>query len=646
MKLYAVGVGPGSPDLLTVRAAEILRRVPIVFSPLSAMGTASRALEVVGPYLDASRQQIVELSFPMEKEQDELEEDWEEAAGQIAEYLAPNKDGAYVAIGDISLYATFAYVQRLLARDYPQIQIEILPGIPSFSGVAALLGTPYATADDRIAILPATFGRDNLRQVFRDFETIILMKVNRVLEEVIDALEAEGLADQAVFVTKCGMPDQEVVTDIRSLRFAPRPSYFSIIMVGKNVEFGGMWRPASATARTPGQPKALPATPPVVAATGIGQALSTDLRATADAAIEVIRVGRCSSQRRIERIGGVEASGDSIAAAPPEAPASVAPCQKPAPAEASPQPATPPPTPVSAAPENGAAVAPSRPGGNLFLVGFGPGNHEHLTFRAREAIAEAEVIIGYRTYVRLVKDLIQGKEVHYTGMTEELERARKAVNFAYQGRKVALISSGDIGIYGMAGPAIEILKERGWRPGCGVGFEVIPGVTALSSCGSILGAPVMHDFVAISLSNLLTPWELIVRRIEAAGQGDFIVALYNPKSGRRTQQIVETQKILLKYKRPDTPVGIVKSGHRKGQRVVITTLADMLNHEIGMLTTIIVGNAATFVWENMMITPRGYQNKYLLESLDMRAAAALAGQMAGAAVGINPDMGLEGQARP
>lgn len=645
MRLYAIGVGPGAPDLLTVRAAEILRRVPIVFSPLSAMGTASRALEVVRPYLDPSRQQVVELSFPMEKEQDELEEDWEEAAGQIAEYLAPDKEGAYIAIGDISLYATFAYVQRLLARDYPQLQIEILPGIPSFSGVAALLGTPYATADDRIAILPATFGRDNLRQVFRDFETIILMKVNRVLEEVIDALEAEGLADQAVFVTQCGMPDQEVVTDIRSLRFAPRPSYFSIIMVGKNVEFGGMWRPASATARTPGKPKTLPATVPGMAATDTSQIPATSLRAHADAAIQVIRAGRCASPRRLESLGAAGASGDPIVAAPRVALSSVAHCEQPAPAEATSPPATPPPTPVSAAADDGAAVEPSKPGGKLFLVGFGPGNHEHLTFRAREAIAEAEVIIGYRTYVRLVKDLIQGKEVHYTGMTEELERARKAVNFAYQGRKAALISSGDIGIYGMAGPAIEILRERGWRPGCGVEFEVIPGVTALSSCGSILGAPVMHDFVAISLSNLLTPWELIVRRIEAAGQGDFIVTLYNPKSGRRTQQIVETQKILLKYKRPDTPVGIVKSGHRKGQRVVVTTLADMLNHEIGMLTTIIVGNAATFVWEGMMITPRGYQNKYLLQSLDVQAAAALAQQMAGAEVGIDPYMGLKEQPR-
>ncbi|MBI3780653.1 MAG: precorrin-3B C(17)-methyltransferase [candidate division NC10 bacterium] len=623
MKLYAVGVGPGSPDLLTVRAAEILRRVPIVFSPLSAMGMTSRALEVVGPYLDPSRQQIVELSFPMEKEQDELEEDWEEAAAQIAEHLTPDKEGAYITIGDISLYATFAYVQRLLARDYPQLEIEVVPGIPSFSGVAALLGTPYATADDRIAILPATFGRDNLRQVLRDFETIILMKVSRVLEEVIDALEAEGLADQAVFVTKCGMPDQEVVTDIRSLRFGARPSYFSIIMVGKNVEFGGMWRPASVTTRTPGQPK----TPPAV--------IASERRAAADAAIEVIRAGRCSSQRLIERAGPAKA-GDPITAPPPVVPLPVADGVKTAPGGPPPV-LTPSPAPVSA--------APLQAGGKLFLVGFGPGNHEHLTFRAREAIAEAEVIIGYRTYVRLVKDLIQGKEVHYTGMTEELERARKAVDFAYQGRKVALISSGDIGIYGMAGPAMEILKERGWRPGCGVDFEVIPGVTALSSCGSVLGAPVMHDFVAISLSNLLTPWELIVRRIEAAGRGDFIVALYNPKSGRRTQQIVETRKILLKYKRPDTPVGIVKSGHRKGQRVVVTTLADMLSHEIGMLTTIIVGNAATFVWENMMITPRGYQHKYLLESLDMQSADALAEQMAGAAVGIDPDMGLKGKAR-
>src|SRR5260370_7157263 len=158
----------------------------------------------------------------------------------------------------------------------------------------------------------------------------------------------------------------------------------------------------------------------------------------------------------------------------------------------------------------------------------------------------------------------------------------------------------------MAGPALEILKEKGGRRGCGVGVGVVPGVTGVWGWGFGLGAPIIHDFAAISLSNLLTPWEVIVKRIEAAAVADYIIALYNPKSGRRTQQIVETQKILLKYRRPDTPVGIVKSGLRQGQRVVQTTLADMLNHEIGMLTTILVSNSTPFTYEALMTAPRGY----------------------------------------
>src|SRR5487761_838228 len=197
--------------------------------------------------------------------------------------------------------------------------------------------------------------------------------------------------------------------------------------------------------------------------------------------------------------------------------------------------------------------------GKLMLVGFGPGQHDHLTFRGRAAIEEAEVIIGYTTYIKLVKPLCEGKQVIYTGMTEELSRARKAIDLAYEGRRVALISSGDVGVYGMAGPSFEILKERGWRRGEGIEVEVIPGVTAASSCASVLGAPLMHDFCTISLSDLLTPWNLIVERIDAAAKADFVVALYNPKSGRRTKQIVEAQQILLRYRSAKTPVGLVKS---------------------------------------------------------------------------------------
>jgi len=582
MKLYAIGVGPGAPDLLTLRAVEILKRVPVVFSPLSAMGTTSRALDVVRGVLDPSRQQIIELTFPMQKEQDELEGEWEEAAEEIVEQLRRHGEGAFITIGDVSLYSTFIYVQRILETQHPDLVVEMVPGIPSFSAMTALMGMPYGQGDDRIAILPATFGPERIAAVLRDFETVILMKVNRVIDEVLDTLEQLGLIEHATFVTKCGMPDQSVVYDVRTLR-GQRPSYFSILLVTK-------------TARPSGTGVA---SPPVN--------LATDVPLTAP----------------------------PINGAPRTAPSAPPLTSEPA------APAAPPLTSEPAAPTGGSSAPQvlSARGGKLFLVGFGPGNHDHLTFRARTAIGEAEVIIGYRTYVRLVRELIEGKEVHYTGMTEELDRARKAVDLAYAGRKVALISSGDVGIYGMAGPALEILKEKGWRRGCGVDVEVVPGVTALSACGSVLGAPIIHDFAAISLSNLLTPWEVIVKRIEAAAAADYIIALYNPKSGRRTQQIVETQKILLNHRRPTTPVGIVKSGLRQGQRVVQTTLADMLRHEIGMLTTILVGNSTTFTYEGLMITPRGYQHKYELASLDGVAAEASQAMMAAATLGIDPFLG-------
>jgi len=564
MKLYAIGVGPGAPDLLTLRAAEILKRVPVVFSPLSAMGTTSRALEVVRAMIDPTRQQVVELTFPMQKEQDELEGEWEDAATEIVEQLRRHGEGAFITIGDVSLYSTFIYVQRILDAQYPDVIIEMVPGIPSFSAMTALMGMPYGQGDDRIAILPATFGPERIAAVLREFDTVILMKVNRVIDEVLDMLEQLGLTDHATFVTKCGMPDQDVVYDVRTLR-GQRPSYFSILLVTKTARPSGTIVTPLALNRVPNEPLAAPRAVN-------GGALALTVRDSAATTAE--------------------------------------------------------------APE-----VPSRPGGKLFLVGFGPGNHDHLTFRAREAIGEAEVVIGYRTYVRLVRELIAGKEVHYTGMTEELDRARKAVDFAYAGRKVALISSGDVGIYGMAGPALEILKEKGWRRGDGVEVEVVPGVTALSACGSVLGAPIIHDFAAISLSNLLTPWEAIVKRIEAAAAADYIIALYNPKSGRRTQQIVETQKIVLRYRRPETPVGIVKSGLRQGQRVVQTTLIDMLNHEIGMLTTILIGNSTTFTYEGLMITPRGYQHKYELGSLEGAAAEASAAMMTDATLGIDPFLG-------
>lgn len=252
--------------------------------------------------------------------------------------------------------------------------------------------------------------------------------------------------------------------------------------------------------------------------------------------------------------------------------------------------------------------------GKLYVVGFGPGSFDHITARAVEALQDSDLIIGYKTYVDLIRGLLTKQTVVSTGMTEEVSRAQEAVKQAELGKKVAVISSGDSGVYGMAGLMYEVLIEKGWKEASGVEIEVIPGISAINSCASLLGAPIMHDSCTISLSDHLTPWDLIAKRVDAAAQADFVIALYNPRSGRRTRQIIETQRILLKYRSPDTPVGLVKSAYRDRQSIIMTTLSDMLNHEIGMLTTVIIGNSSTFFYDNKMITPRGYQRKYTLGS--------------------------------
>ncbi|MHB1427464.1 MAG: precorrin-3B C(17)-methyltransferase [Rhodocyclaceae bacterium] len=248
--------------------------------------------------------------------------------------------------------------------------------------------------------------------------------------------------------------------------------------------------------------------------------------------------------------------------------------------------------------------------GKIMLVGLGPGSHDHLTARARAAIAEADVVIGYATYIRLVAELLDGKEVVKKGMTEELDRAVEALDRARQGKKVALVSSGDAGVYGMAGPTYEVLFQAGWTPDAEIEVEIVPGASALNTCAALIGAPLTHDFCAISLSDLLTPWPVIARRLDAAAAADFVVALYNPKSGRRTGQIVEAQRLFLRHRDPATPVAVVKSAYRAKQRIEFATLERMAECEIGMLSTVLIGNSTTYVRDGLMVTPRGYAQKY------------------------------------
>lgn len=226
-----------------------------------------------------------------------------------------------------------------------------------------------------------------------------------------------------------------------------------------------------------------------------------------------------------------------------------------------------------------------------------------MTLRARQEIERADVVIGYRTYVELIKRVIKKEtEIIIGKMGEEVKRAKIAIQKALEGKHVVVVSSGDAGVYGMAGLVIEVAEAMNVK----VPIEVVPGVMAATAAAAKLGAPLMDGFVVISLSDLLTPWKEIEKRLIAAAQADMVIVLYNPKSRTRMNPLVKAHEILLKYRSSDTPVGIVRNVGREEEEVVITNLREMLKHHIDMTTTIIIGSSKTRMVDGKMVTSRGY----------------------------------------
>ncbi|MSM40336.1 MAG: cobyric acid synthase [Geobacter sp.] len=268
----------------------------------------------------------------------------------------------------------------------------------------------------------------------------------------------------------------------------------------------------------------------------------------------------------------------------------------------------------------------------LFVVGIGPGGLEQMTFEARSAMEEASVVVGYTTYLDLVKPLLAGKQKVSSGMRQEIPRCREALRLAAEGAVVALVSGGDAGIYGMAGLVLELAAEMLEPPE----IVVVPGVSAVQAAAAVLGAPLMHDFAVISLSDLLTPWEVIRSRLQAAAAADFVIALYNPRSKGRTSQLVEARDILLTARPAATPVGIVRNACRSGEEKTVCTLADLPDHPVDMFSLVIIGNASTHVDDaGRMVTPRGYRTT----AVPHRAKATTAGVPAAVASPAATDSG-------
>ncbi|MDC7224526.1 MAG: precorrin-3B C(17)-methyltransferase [Spirochaetales bacterium] len=240
----------------------------------------------------------------------------------------------------------------------------------------------------------------------------------------------------------------------------------------------------------------------------------------------------------------------------------------------------------------------------ITVVGLGPGEADQITPAVQKALVEADVVAGYTTYLDLIAPLIEGKEQLATGMRRETERVDAVLAAAREGKRVCLVSSGDAGLYGMAGLLLERAGEEADR------VTVLPGISSAFSSAALLGAPLMHDTVLLSLSDLLTEADLIRKRLRLAAEGDFVTVLYNPKSKKRTSLIREAQEIFLKYRSADTPVGIVRNGWRRGQETALIRLDEMGEHPlIDMLSTVIIGNSSTRIVAGKMVTPRGYERK-------------------------------------
>lgn len=237
----------------------------------------------------------------------------------------------------------------------------------------------------------------------------------------------------------------------------------------------------------------------------------------------------------------------------------------------------------------------------LYVIGIGPGGLENMTFKAVDRIKKSQVIVGYTPYIDYLGDLVEGKTVYSTGMTGEIERCKLAIEKTKEGYDTSIISTGDAGLYGMAGPILELAE--------GVDIEIVAGVTAAFSAASELGSPIMHDYASISLSDLMTPWQVILDRLDKAAAGDFVITIYNPRSKGRKDHLEKAVSIIGKYRDPKTPVGIVKNSGRADTITEITCLDSIDYTKVDMLSVLIIGNSNTYIKNNKMITPRGYKIK-------------------------------------
>jgi precorrin-2 C20-methyltransferase / precorrin-3B C17-methyltransferase len=502
--LYGVGLGPGDPELVTVKAARLIGAADVV-AYHSARHGRSIARAIAAPYLrgDQIEEQLV---YPVTTEpaphpggyEAAIEEFYARAAARLMAHLATGRDVVLLAEGDPLFYSSYMHMHKRISGRF---RTEIVPGITSVSAASAALATPLVEGDDVLTVLPGTLGRDELTRRLSGTGAAAIMKISRSYADVREALKESGRLPQAYYVERASGGAQQLIEPAGDVDPTAVP-YMSIIIVPGAEAVG--W-PAD-------------------------QARTADVR----------RAGPTT--------------------------------------------------------------------GRVDVVGLGPAGRDWLTPQAMAVLAAADDIVGYAPYVDRVPPNPR-QQRHGSDNRAEAQRAEFALDLARQGRRVAVVSSGDPGVFAMASVVLEAAASH--ERFADVPVDIVPGITAAQAVASQVGAPLGHDYVVLSLSDRLKPWEVIARRLEAAAAGDFAIAIYNPASASRRQQLADARSLLLAHRAPQTPVVVGRAVGTPDQQVTVTTLGDLDPGQVDMQCLLIVGSSQTYVLGDgagapRVITPRRY----------------------------------------
>jgi precorrin-2 C20-methyltransferase/precorrin-3B C17-methyltransferase len=492
-RLFGVGVGPGDPELVTLKAQRIIAAADVVAYPLARHGRGV-ARTIAAPHLRGDQVEVA-MGYPVTTEQTDhpggyeaaLREFYDDAAATLAAHLDGGRDVAVLCEGDPFFYGSYMYLHERLAHRY---ETEVVPGVTSFSAAAATAGTPLAKRDDVLTIVPGTLAPEQLAERLRGSDAAVVLKLGRRFGGVREATERAGVASRAVYVERASS-DRERVAPLREVDAAGVP-YMSLVLVPTTGE-----RPAPAT------------------------------------------------NGHVRR-------------------------------------------------------------GRVTVVGLGPAGAQWLTPEASAALAAADDLVGYGPYLARVAQR-RGQRRHPSDNRVEAQRARHALELAAGGARVAVVSSGDPGIFAMAAAVFEQVDLDGANGLHAIDVRVVPGLSAMQAAAARVGAPLGHDFCVISLSDQLKPWDVVRRRLEAAGAADLVLALYNPASRSRREQLARAFEILRAHRAPDTPVVVARAVGSDDEAVTVTTLADVPLDDVDMRTLLIVGSSATRLTAGGAVyTPRRY----------------------------------------